>query len=361
MTPARHLVRIAKRLAQAWKAVEPPRRFDAPGVRDPLVWRLQAVTRAADQVERAERLHLRLIAPRFRADLDAQLRALAEAVARLRSAAESDSVAPTDLNSWVAELQQLDCEFGEVTVDWERDVLSATTDPITLEGIRLGAFAIEFHWLRVADRASVGCFDIVAVTPHPAASSPETTHPHVRDQAVCAGDAKEPIADALGQGRLADAFLLIRAVLMEYNPSSPYVKLADWDGEPCADCGQSVVADDNYYCERCGSDFCDECIGVCAACEQSRCHGCLHRCAECEAECCRPCLTVTRPGGRRLCPTCAAKPAADVAAGETSPPSPSPPENPPDAPDLVEPPPAAAAVDLCPVGVAEAPVPVPRG
>src|SRR5260221_8862354 len=145
MTSAYRLVRIAKRLVGAGHGVAPPRRFDAPAVRDPLVWRVQAITRAADQVERAQRLNLRLIAPRLGAEFHAQLRSLADAVARLRSSVALDPVAPADLAAWVAELQQLDCEFGEGTVDWKRDVLAVTTDPITLEGIHLGEFAIELH------------------------------------------------------------------------------------------------------------------------------------------------------------------------------------------------------------------------
>ena len=36
-------------------------------------------------------------------------------------------------------------DFGEVTVDWKRDVLSVTTDPITVDRIGLGVFAIEFQ------------------------------------------------------------------------------------------------------------------------------------------------------------------------------------------------------------------------
>ena len=130
------------------------------------------------------------------------------------------------------------------------------------------------------------------------------THPHVRDRALCAGDAATPIAEALAAGRLADAFLLVRSVLRHYNVASPYVALDHWNGQPCAECGATSDADETYFCEGCDSDVCDECIGCCSSCSRSRCGGCLNPCAVCHQNNCSGCLEDTEESQRSCCPDC---------------------------------------------------------
>lgn len=113
-----------------------------------------------------------------------------------------------------------------------------------------------------------------------------------------------PLAKALEQGRLTDAFCLVRSVLTHYNPGSPHVRLNDWGGTECHDCGRTIGNEDGCCCERCSHDYCDDCTGNCAACDNTRCYGCLERCSVCEQHCC---LGWLRPSGhsqRNCCPGC---------------------------------------------------------
>jgi hypothetical protein len=176
-------------------------------------------------------------------------------------------------------------------------VLSARTDRIVLEDVDLGPFEIRLHVGRLDGRhADAGCFDCVALDPNPASSSEETTHPHVQSNSLCAGDAALPISQALRQGRVFDAFALVRSVLQTYNDASPYVALDSWSGSPCPDCGRSVDADDLFYCEACGRDYCDGCVGRCDVCGESTCDGCLERDRVSRRDCCPSC--------RHVCDAC---------------------------------------------------------
>jgi hypothetical protein len=48
--------------------------------------------------------------------------------------------------------------------------------------------------------------------------------------------------------RLAGAFLLVRSVLLTYNPASSYVVLEEWTGQSRADCGHTTVPDELTGC-----------------------------------------------------------------------------------------------------------------
>jgi hypothetical protein len=175
------------------------------------------------------------------------------------------------------DLLQLHQEFEEVTLDLKGGIVIAVTDAIQLEDVYLGPFRLELHLDRLAERAEVSVFDVVALDPHPPASSEDVTHPHVRDNQLCAGEATAPIAHALREGRICDAFLAVNSVLHTYNVHSPFVSLSDWEGVPCADCGYATSEDQRYYCEDCGQDFCEECYSTCDICQTSCCRGCLWR------------------------------------------------------------------------------------
>jgi len=178
----------------------------------------------------------------------------------------------------------------------------ATTEAIALRGVELGPFAIELHWEARCEPGSR--FEIVALEPNPAAGGKgAVTHPHVRDRHLCAGDAAAPIRRALDDGRIADAFVLVRSVLRTYNPSSPYTPLEDWGGSPCRECGRSAAGDERFCCEGCDADFCESCTRGCARCDSPRCSGCLDPCALCRQECCSSCLD-DDPAGRALCSDC---------------------------------------------------------
>ncbi|MGB7160278.1 MAG: hypothetical protein WBD40_19580 [Tepidisphaeraceae bacterium] len=184
---------------------------------------------------------------------------------------------PVTPRQLLEELRQLDEELNEVLIKPRQGIVAVVTKPVTLEGVRLGRFRIELHLGRLADRHDATAFDCVALDPNPAAASEDTTHPHVRDDALCAGEASIPIATALAEGRVCDAFLLISGVLHTYNPGSPYVALQDWSGVACGDCGFTCGEDDLYRCQHCGDDVCESCISSCDACGESYCGNCLRR------------------------------------------------------------------------------------
>jgi hypothetical protein len=186
-----------------------------------------------------------------------------------------------------------------------------------LRDVELGPFSIQLHLGRLRRRNS-SCFDCVALQPHPADGNSNVTHPHVSDKVLCAGDATVPIASALKEGRIADAFCLVNAVLKEYNAGSPHISLDDWNGGNvhCQDCDRQIHDDDVYHCDDCERQCCDGCTRCCAGCERIFCDNCLEqdedageyfcskcrrRCANCDrivaltlcdpkAELCRDCL-----------------------------------------------------------------------
>jgi hypothetical protein len=297
-------LRLARRLHAAGAE-----RVQAPPDPDP-AWRtLDALLAEARRVRR--RVHLAAAAglvltlPRLTAELTARLDDLARQVEQLRDAYTPPAAHAPHPGDWVAELRQLEAEFGAVEVRWADRALRVVTDPVVLRGVPLGPFAIELHWDRAERENAARCFEVVALDPHPAAGREEVTHPHVEGNTLCAGDAAAPLARAVATGRLADVFLLVRSVLTTYNPRSAYVPLAEWDGFVCADCGRRVDRTDRCPCGACDRDLCEDCAESCAACSEPRCGDCLEPCDVCSARHCRGSLDVT-PSGRAVCPECLA-------------------------------------------------------
>jgi hypothetical protein len=232
-----------------------------------------------------------------------------------RVAAPPQSTAPT-LREILGELRQLDSEFDQIEFDAKNRTITARTEPITLDNRYLGPFEIV---LKIPDPAHVGSrmhYKVVATDPHPASTNEHVTHPHVRDEELCEGDAAAPIRQSLANGRVCDFFCLVRSVLGNYNAGSPYVALDDWDGVSCYDCGSSVEQDDLSYCDDCHHDVCSDCGSYCRSCDNSRCLKCLEDCeacgdptcsrcrsdcAECESSFCNQCLEDS------LCPACREK------------------------------------------------------
>jgi hypothetical protein len=209
-----------------------------------------------------------------------------------------------DLRSLVEELRQLADEFGDLDVVLKKKTIGVSTETIQLNDVYLGPFSIEFSWPRLERSVGVDCFAITALDPHPAPGNSSIPHPHVRNGALCAGEAVEPMTRALEQGRLADAFCLVRSVLVHYNPKSPHVPLEDWLELQCTGCGCYVAANDVAYCENCGHDFCRDCTCSCAACEATRCYECLARCSVCEVWHCANCMGRCASSGRPCCEGC---------------------------------------------------------
>lgn len=214
---------------------------------------------------------------------------------------------PTDvptLRELFEEVRHVFNEFETVTLDWTKKVLDVQTEPIVLEGTHLGPFVIRLLWPRLARWADVECFEIIALDPSPAAANENITHPHVRDNHLCAGDATMPLQNALAQGRLVDAFCLIRSVLTTYNAHSPFQSLDDWNGVSCWNCSSQTSDDDRYYCESCEHDVCSDCTSFCKGCDRTYCTSCQTRCDVCDEPCCNRCLTTSACSELSCCDEC---------------------------------------------------------
>ena len=309
---------IRRRLSEA-SAVTPPALSQWTSY---LAERQQGLARAWRQITTAEQRGWHLAARRKRQDLLFEARRVEGGVAELLrcltapTSQQQTEPTPPSLQSILDELRQLEEEFEGVEVDRKQCVVTAKTEPVVLEGLALGPFAVELHIGRLAaGHLDSSCFECVALEPNSASCNEEVTHPHVQGGALCAGDASVPIATALQQGRVCDAFCLVRAVLQEYNPQSPYVSIEDWEGVRCSDCDALTHSDDLYCCEGCGSDVCDDCYSSCDVCGCSRCRGCLERDEQSGSDCCRGCRRTCSGCGRmvdadsfvddsKLCPEC---------------------------------------------------------
>jgi hypothetical protein len=204
-----------------------------------------------------------------------------------------------------ADLKQAWDEFEEVDYDSKNRTLSVVTESIELEGVFLGDFEVQLHINRLGDIRRSVAFNVVALDPHPATASESVTHPHVKDERLCAGNATAAIDSALANGRICDFFMLVNSVLTHYNPDSPYVSLDNWEGIACHDCGYIVGnSDDLYFCPTCEQDFCGECSSYCHRCDESSCIGCLTTCEVCEDRYCSSCMTTCPDCGRDICKSC---------------------------------------------------------
>jgi hypothetical protein len=251
-----------------------------------LGWCLAAAACEGDLRYALARVHAEL------EELDRQL-APATGFARVASA--------TDVHR---DLSALGDEFGDWSCDRAKRTLSVITAPIELEGVYLGPFEIRLHWDRIR-REAVDTYRVIALDPRPSATRDDVTHPHVREEELCEGEGRQPIRRALAEGRVLDFFLLVSNVLKSYNPASPFVSLADWFAESCADC-ESLVDDEERYvctkcesslcaecqrsCAHCGDSFCSDCVASCDGCDDQFCQSCLQRCGKCHARRCSGCL-----------------------------------------------------------------------
>lgn len=200
-----------------------------------------------------------------------------------------------------AELVAAADEFGDVST--ENLEIYVSTEPISLEETYLGPFEIRLDLSQLHDPEP---YRIVALDPHPSAADSDVTHPHVRSETACLGEAKAPLRAALEEGRIGDVFVLLDRLLHTYGAGSAYTELSHWDGTPCHDCGDVVkhdyliscrscdvdlCGDCSRSCTSCDNELCDDCAGCCAGCDDTTCPGCLRACRECDSQICRTCLT----------------------------------------------------------------------
>lgn len=301
MHPTRTLLRLAHRLDRTWRHHAPHPDADEPSWHAVAeTWnRLQSLRR---QVHRARRRGFVYCLPRLQENVRRTIEDLSRAVASLRGCRGSAD-RPPSLRDWLHELRALEGEFGDVEIDVRQATLGVTTDSITLDGVELGPFAVDLIWSRFAPPRGAACFAVTALEPHPATGSDDVTHPHVKADGLCAGEAATPVQRALRAGRITDAFVLIRSVLTPYNPRSAYVPLSAWEGSNCGDCGGRMNRDEGGHCPGCRTDQCDECTAGCRACDETRCRSCLSACERCGDSCCSGCVE-TIASGESVCASC---------------------------------------------------------
>ena len=208
------------------------------------------------------------------------------------------------LSLLVAELTQVEDEFGSVDFDKGEDAISVVTDPIALDDVPLGPFKIQLGLNKLGDLYKARPYHVIALNPNPSSRDEGVTHPHVSGERLCEGDGAAAITASLEQGRLSDFFTMIRSILNTYNPDSPYVTLNDWDGEPCYDCGYTMSSEDSYFCSFCEHDYCDQCSSYCRICEETACLGCSGQCPHCEQLVCRNCITKCTSCEEPCCESC---------------------------------------------------------
>jgi len=203
-------------------------------------------------------------------------------------------------------------EFGGIEVE-SSDEIAVTTEPIWLRGIHFGPFRIVLSLAEIVHSDPEYWYSLDAIDPNVAAADSSVTHPHVSKGVLCAGEATLSIRKALAAGRLSEFFVLVRSVLRTYNPGSPYVRLQEWEGVSCSDCGYTTSEESGLCCPGCEEFVCDDCLRSCSACGEARCRSCLTlsdlsddwACPDCEAECdgCgRHCVKTELDEG--LCPEC---------------------------------------------------------
>ncbi|MFO0806203.1 MAG: hypothetical protein U0791_24130 [Gemmataceae bacterium] len=302
MLPIPILLRLARRLETLWASKpEPPTRPERAWAS--LRTQLTEAEALRWRIEQATARRWDCAAASLKQDLNAVLKLMGRRIEELREQCETPSFRTPDRCEWIRELRHLESEFGTVTVRWTDSVIRIVTEPIELKGVSLGPFAIEFHWTGGPSATGSRAIEVKALKPNRPAGRSDVTHPHVEDDILCAGEAKEALDQAIADGRLVDAFQLVHSVLTNYNPHSAYVSLHEWDGSHCAQCGRRIRSEEASSCEGCDCDLCDECGERCEGCDELRCGDCLEPCDVCRERHCRGSLDTTARG-RAVCSNC---------------------------------------------------------
>lgn len=192
------------------------------------------------------------------------------------------------IGSVYEELVAAEEQFAEFSIEPRSGIVSIVSDPVELEGVTLGSFRIEIDINGIPTRQILSSVKTIALDPNPASNDDSVTHPHVRDQVPCLGDASLPVRNALREGRLCDAFQLISVMLSSYNQGSAYMALEDWSGQICSECARSSSSDDTASCDRCGCSLCSRCSTSCDRCGSCFCSSHLYAFNE-EESLCRRC------------------------------------------------------------------------
>jgi len=236
--------------------------------------------------------------------IDRLLSDVSYSVSRVKQLVDRPNKSMPKASVIIGELHQLQQEFSEVEFNRNDKNVSVTIEPVTLDSVYLGPFKIQLDLSKLAELYKESPYFVIALDPHPAATSDDVTHPHVSNARLCEGDGYTAIRAALEQGRLTDFFTMVKGILNTYNPDSPYVSLDDWDGIACYECGYVMDRENCYYCSFCERDFCEECSSYCRSCDETLCSGCDCRCQICDEPVCKSCIRSCSDCGVSCCESC---------------------------------------------------------
>ncbi len=245
-----------------------------------------------------------LAAEKIRSRISRNLIDFSHHLDQFKNIIDSDSLKLPKPGDIVAELLQIEQEFGGIKFDLKAKTLSIITESIVLDEILLGAFEIRLYLSEIKKLTTESPYKIIALEPNPAGSDSNVTHPHISSERLCEGDGYTPIRKAIQQGRLSDFFTIIVQTLQTYNPDSPYVSLDEWEGVSCYDCGYTISGDECYYCEDCERDYCSSCSTYCQICDTTICLGCSFECPSCNQYVCRHCTVECAECEETVCKDC---------------------------------------------------------
>jgi len=248
--------------------------------------------------------HWLAAADRCRTSASHMLNDISYAISKAQQLTEAPKKKRPTLALIVEELKQLHDEFADFEFEKAENALSVITEPVTLEGVFLGAFKIQLELNKLDQLYQSSPYRVIALDPNPAASDNAVTHPHVSGEKLCEGDGCAAIRAAIEEGRICDFFTLVRSILSTYSEESPYVALHEWEGSSCYDCGCTVSSEDTYYCYSCEHDYCSDCSTYCRHCEETVCLGCSGQCAYCEEFVCAKCVSGCQECGKLFCESC---------------------------------------------------------
>jgi len=97
----------------------------------------------------------------------------------LKTAINAEDIKLPKLGDIVAELAQIEDEFGEIKIDLKAKTISIITESIALKGIVFGPFEIRLYLNQIKKLGFESPYRIVALDPNPAGSDCDVTHPHV--------------------------------------------------------------------------------------------------------------------------------------------------------------------------------------
>lgn len=173
------------------------------------------------------------------------------------------------------ELLACEAEFGPVSFDQRGGIIGVDTSTIRLEEVDLGPFGLRLCISDVPTGSPEYWVRCEALEPYTATSNDSVTHPLVNTETLCLGEATTAVCAALLDGRIGDAFVLMRSTLQTYNPDSAYVSLEDWEGVPCSECSVQLHPDDAVYVDGCECRLCDQCSLMCLYSDAIGCRSCF--------------------------------------------------------------------------------------